>query len=88
MTWKIEYSVRLEKDFRKIDNKQLLKIKKYLNKVGALDDPRTVGKPLKSRFKGLWRYRIGDYRAICEIQDKKLIVLIVKIANRKEVYDY
>ncbi|SMN00181.1 RelE/StbE replicon stabilization toxin [uncultured Candidatus Thioglobus sp.] len=88
MTWKIEYSARLEKDFRKIDNKQLLKIKKYLNKVGALDDPRTVGKPLKSRFKGLWRYRIGDYRAICEIQDKKLIVLIVRIANRKEVYDY
>ncbi|SFV87023.1 RelE/StbE replicon stabilization toxin [hydrothermal vent metagenome] len=87
MAWKIKFSTRLKKDFRKIESQQLLKIKTYLEKVEALDNPRTLGKPLKSRFKGLWRYRVGDYRIVCEIQDQDLIVLIVRVANCKEVYN-
>lgn len=65
----------------------LTKIKVYLEKVEALDNPRTLGKPLKSRFKGLWRYRVGNYRIVCEIQDQDLIVLVVRVANRKEIYN-
>lgn len=87
MAWKIEFSSRLKKDFRKIDTQQLLKIRAYLAKIAALDNPRTLGKPLKSRFKGLWRYRVGDYRLICDIQEQDLIVLVVRVANRKQVYD-
>jgi mRNA interferase RelE/StbE len=87
LAWKIKFSVRLKKDFRKIDAQQLLKIKNYLEKVKTLDNPRTLGKPLKSRFKGLWRYRVGDYRLVCEIQDQDLIVLVVRVASRKEVYN-
>jgi len=87
LAWKIKFSARLKKYFRKIESQQLLKIKTYLEKVEALDNPRTLGKPLKSRFKGLWRYRVGDYRIVCEIQDQDLIVLIVRVANCKEVYN-
>ncbi|BAS68165.1 type II toxin-antitoxin system RelE family toxin [Bathymodiolus septemdierum thioautotrophic gill symbiont] len=87
MAWKIKFSARLKKDFRRIGAQQLLKIKAYLEKVKALDNPRKLGKPLKSRFKGLWRYRVGDYRLVCEIQDQDLIVLVVRVASRKEVYN-
>jgi mRNA interferase RelE/StbE len=46
-----------------------------------------LGKPLKSKFKGLWHYRAGDYRIVCEIQDQDLIVLIVRVASRKDIYN-
>jgi len=50
------------------------------------NDPRCLGKALSGRFSGLWRYRIGDYRLICDIQDKKLCVLVVEIDHRRDVY--
>ena len=52
------------------------------------DDPRRYGKALKHELKGLWRYRIGDYRAICQILDNQLIVLILVVAHHRNIYQY
>jgi len=56
-------------------------------RVSRLDDPRTIGEPLKgSRFAGLWRYRAGDYRILCDIQDERVTVLVVLMGHRREMY--
>lgn len=56
-------------------------------RIALLDDPRVLGKPLKGNLGELWRYRIGDYRVLCDIQDDQLIILAALIGHRKEVYD-
>ena len=50
------------------------------------DNPRIHGKSLVGNKSGLWRYRIGDYRVICEIQDKEVIVLVLDVGHRREIY--
>ncbi|UGX88074.1 type II toxin-antitoxin system RelE/ParE family toxin [Phyllobacterium meliloti] len=56
-------------------------------RIALLDDPRQTGKTLRGATLGsLWRYRVGDYRIICEIQDQKLVVLVIDIGHRREVY--
>jgi mRNA interferase RelE/StbE len=55
-------------------------------RLAAADNPRNTGKALSGPLGGLWRYRVGDYRLICEIQDGVLCVLVLKIGNRREVY--
>ena len=88
MSWKIEYLKSIQKEVRTIDRTVQKKIREYLeNKVANLDDPRELGKSLKGNFGELWRYRIGDYRAICEIQDKTITVLVLHIGHRKNVYN-
>jgi mRNA interferase RelE/StbE len=52
----------------------------------VLDDPRSLGKALTGPLGGLWRYRVGDYRVICDIQDGALCVLVLQVGNRREVY--
>ena len=60
----------------------------YLNnKIAKLNHPKQLGKPLKHKLKGLWRYRINKFRLICQIQEDKLIILVVKVAKRDVVYD-
>lgn len=49
-------------------------------------NPRSSGKALQGEFKGLWRYRIGDYRVICQIKDKELVILVIDLAHRKDIY--
>jgi len=55
-------------------------------RIAPSSDPRAFGKPLESSFSGLWRYRIEDYRAICRIEDEKMIVLVIRVAHRSKVY--
>jgi mRNA interferase RelE/StbE len=55
-------------------------------RVATSDDPRTMGKAMKGPLGDLWRYRIGDYRVICDIQDGRLTVLVLQIGNRREIY--
>ncbi|MEL4279033.1 type II toxin-antitoxin system RelE family toxin [Shewanella baltica] len=56
-------------------------------RIAILDDPRTSGKPLKGDLGIFWRYRVGDYRVLCEIQDSKLVILTALIGHRKEIYE-
>ncbi len=55
-------------------------------RIAKLDDPRITDKALKGDFGGLWRFRVGDYRVICDIQDNMLQVLVVTVGNRKDIY--
>lgn len=85
MAWKVEIATSVQKQFKKFDKQVVRRILKFLKeKVEA--DPRSVGKPLQGKLAELWRYRVGDYRLICEIQDSKLIVLVLKAGHRREAY--
>jgi mRNA interferase RelE/StbE len=55
-------------------------------RVAGLDDPRQLGEPLKGQWASLWRYRVGDYRVVCELRDQELVILVVRLGHRKDVY--
>ena len=87
MGWTIEYDRRVLKDMKKLDMSVQRQILDYFDEcIAPSRNPRRFAKSLKSRFSGLWRYRIGDYRAICRIEDQKLVVLVVRIGHRSGVY--
>jgi len=88
MAWIIEIDPNAEKELDKLDSQDAKRILRFLfDRVAHLDDPRSIGEALKgSRFKTLWKYRVGDYRIISSIEDKTLKILVVKIGNRREVY--
>ena len=87
MTWRIEYARSVQKTVRKLDPQVRRRIRDYLERrVASLTDPREIGAPLKGQFADLWRYRIGDYRVICELRDDALVVLVIRVAHRKEIY--
>jgi len=83
---KVEFTPKAEKQLCKLDFTIQKLVKKWKEEIAALENPRSSGKPLSANLKGLWRYRIGDYRLICSIEDKKLIVLVLEIGHRKEIY--
>ncbi len=85
MVWKIEMTGEAEKELARIDKPAAKRIVRYLRERVSVD-PRSSGKSLRGDLSGLWRYRIGDYRVICELYDEKVSVLVVRIAHRKEVY--
>jgi mRNA interferase RelE/StbE len=84
---KVDYSEIAKKKLKKLDQSESKLIAEYMREIETLEDPRTRGKPLKGNLKGLWRYRVEDYRLICEIQDDKLIILVLKIDHRKKIYN-
>lgn len=88
MAWQIEFSPEADKALVGLGSNAEKQIAKFMRqRISNLDDPRSIGEPLKgSRFAGLWRYRSGDYRILCEIQDKKITILVVLIGHRREVY--
>lgn len=77
MAWRIELSETANKQLAKLDKTEARRITKFLReRLVASDNPRIVGKALSGPLGGLWRYRVGDYRLICEIQDGVLCVLV------------
>ena len=72
---------------RKRPRPVVVMLEKFLNELGQLEDPRSRGKPLSANLAGLWRYRIGDYRLFCDIQDDKLIVVAFEFEHRSKAYD-
>ncbi|MFT6654131.1 MAG: mRNA interferase RelE/StbE [Marinomonas primoryensis] len=88
LAWKIELTELVLKQLKKMGQGEAKRITQYLRKrIEPLDDPRQLGKPLKGELSNLWRYRVGDYRLICKIQDNELIVLVVRVGHRKGVYE-
>ena len=85
---KIELNDRAKKDFAKLDKHIQIQIFKKLKFIESLDNPKDDGKPLAGNLLGLWRYRSGDYRILAQILDDKLIILVVKISHRKNIYDF
>jgi mRNA interferase RelE/StbE len=87
MSYSISYSNKFDKSLDKIDNANAQKILKYLKKnIDGSENPRAFGKALAGNLKGLWRYRVGNYRIICDIQDEECIVLALETAHRKNIY--
>ncbi|MEX9917955.1 type II toxin-antitoxin system RelE/ParE family toxin [Escherichia coli] len=87
MVWTINYSERALKSLRKMDKQIPCRIVDFMDlRIAVLDDPRKSGKPLKGELGEFWRYRVGDYRILCEIRDDELIILAAIIGHRKEVY--
>ena len=84
---KIGYSRSVRKTLKKLDNSIKARIFNYMDEVGELSDPRSRGKALTANLSGLWRYRVGKYRLVCKIVDSELVILVVDIAHRKEIYD-
>ncbi len=85
--WRVKISRTAEKQIQKLDRKAQQSIVKFLReRVEAADNPRQWGKPLRGEKHGLWRYRVGDYRLICDIQDEKIIILVLVVGHRKDVY--
>ena len=88
MAWTVELDPAAERELDKLDPQITRRILNFLHgRVTLLDDPRSIGEALKgSKLGDLWKYRVGDYRLIADIQDGKLRILIVRIGNRREVY--
>ncbi len=83
MAWQIDITKTAEKELQKIDKSSAQRIIKFLLE---LKNPRSTGKPLSDTLSKLWRYRIGNYRILAEIIDKKLLVLVVSVGHRQSVY--
>ena len=86
--WQVEFDDRAAKELRKLNAQSQGDILAYLSKnVEGQNDPRLFGKALKGDKAGLWRYRVGNYRLIVQIEDKKFRVLVLRVGDRKNVYD-
>ncbi|MBJ9698302.1 type II toxin-antitoxin system RelE family toxin [Burkholderia cenocepacia] len=88
MAWRIEIDPPAEKELDKLGREVAKRILRFLfDRVAKLDDPRSIGEALKgSKLGEFWKYRVGDYRIIADIQDGALCILIVRVGNRREVY--
>jgi mRNA interferase RelE/StbE len=86
LAWTIEYAESARKQLRKLDKPTAKRIVDFMDERVSSNDPRRLGNALTGPLGDLWRYRVGDFRVICEIQDGVLTVLVLQIGNRREVY--
>jgi mRNA interferase RelE/StbE len=88
LAWTIEVDERAARQMGKLDRPDALRIRNFLrDRLATLDDPRQLGKALQgSKFGNLWRYRVDDFRIICDLQDTRLVVLVVGVGNRRDIY--
>lgn len=85
MAWTIKYTANVLKELKKLDKPIAKKIIEYMEQIANIN-PRNNGKALKGNLKDFWRYRVGDYRIMCNLEDEILEVLVLKVSHRKEVY--
>jgi mRNA interferase RelE/StbE len=86
-TWRIEITRTAAKTITKLDHLAQTAILKFLRgRLSTAENPRQWGSALQGDKQGLWRYRVGDYRLICDIQDEKVVVLVPEVGHRKDVY--
>jgi mRNA interferase RelE/StbE len=86
--WRVEFNRDAARDMRKLGKPAQREILRYLRtRIATAEDPRRFGKPLFRDLKGLWRYRVGDYRIVAKIEDDRFVVLVVTVGHRREVYD-
>jgi mRNA interferase RelE/StbE len=88
MAYDVELSAEVDRELGKLDAQQANRILKFLHeRVARLDDPRSIGEALHgSRVGEFWKYRVGDYRLICKIEDDRLVVLVPRVGHRKGIY--
>jgi mRNA interferase RelE/StbE len=88
LAWQIEFDPDALKDLRKLDKPIQIRLVGFLRtRVSSLTNPRDIGEALSGqRLGSYWKYRVGDWRIICDIQDQKILVRVLRIGNRREVY--
>jgi mRNA interferase RelE/StbE len=84
MAWRIEFERAAEREFRAPDVQTALSFLR--DRVASAPNPRIVGQPLKGRYQGLWKYRIGDYRVIARIEGAAGLIVVARVGNRRDVY--
>lgn len=88
MAWNVELSATALRELNKLDAQHSRRILKFLHeRVAKLDNSRSIGKALQGSALGeFWKYRVGDYRLICKIEDDRLLVLVLRVGHRREIY--
>jgi len=89
LVWTVELSEGARKDLKRLDPQIARRILKFLSeRIATKEDPRRIGEALEgSRFGELWKYRSGDWRMICRIEDERIVVLVLKVAHRRSAYE-
>ena len=88
MAWRIEFDQDAFKELSRLDSKAQLRIVKFLRKrIAGRSDPKKLGKLLHGDKAGLWRFRVGNYRLICDIENKTRTILVLRIGHRRDVYE-
>lgn len=88
MSWAYRFDERALKELRRLGKQAQREIIAYLDeRVAGNGDPRRFGKGLKADLAGLWRYRVGDYRILCQIKNEELLVLVVAVGHRRDIYE-
>jgi mRNA interferase RelE/StbE len=88
LAWAVEFDPDAVKDLKKLDKQVQKRILEFLRlRLSAMDNPREMGEALAGSTLGnYWKYRVGDWRIICDIQDKRIVVRVLRVGNRREVY--
>jgi len=87
LDWTVEVSEFAQRQIKGLDPQTSERILNYLqDRIEGCKNPRHFGEPLKANLSGLWRYRVGDYRVICRIEDDRVVVLVLNIGHRRNVY--
>lgn len=85
--WRVEFDRAAARDLRKLGTDAESRVLRHLReRIAGTEDPRRLGKALTGDRKGLWRYRVGDYRIVASIEDGRFVVLVVTVGHRREVY--
>ena len=88
MVWRIEITETAKKQIRKLDRPVQTEIIRYLReRIATEEDPSRFGAPLGRELAGRWKYRVGDYRLICEIQDERILVLVLMVGHRSKIHN-
>jgi mRNA interferase RelE/StbE len=87
MAWNVEVSPRAQRQLDELDKPVARRISKFLyERIRKLNDPRQIGERLQGTLSEFWRYRVGDYRIICSLEHERLVVLVLRIGHRREIY--
>jgi mRNA interferase RelE/StbE len=87
LAWTIEFLPDAVKELKKLDRSVARRIITTLEeRIATLDDPRTLGSALTGDHAGYWRWRVGDYRVVARIKDERVVIIVVRVAHRREVY--
>jgi mRNA interferase RelE/StbE len=88
VAWTIEWQLSALKAFKKLDKTVQRRIMMFVDETLVnIENPHSTGKAMVGSYKGLWRYRVGDYRLICQIQESKFTILVVSVGHRRNIYD-
>jgi len=87
LTWRIEFEAEAMKELARLDRQAQERIRRYLReRIAPSENPRDFGEPLRRNLAGFWKYRVGNYRIVVEIQDEAILVLVLRIGHRSKVY--